>query len=273
MSEGTLAEQLNSANALFTQGKTADAQKAFRALLTPDLAGGGRVLVLNGLARCLHAEKNLEEAEALFEEALRELEKLFGPEHLHIAGALQNLARLRSERGHRTEAIRLGERALHILRKQLPPGDLRIADGLLNLSSHQYADKQYNAAEDTLKEAMQIWEAGEGHRSFGVSTCLNNLGRICEERGETRQGVLYHQEASGIRKELLGDHPETAFSLSNYGVALAGDGQWGKAAQTLQEALDCYERLGLGDSPDAATCRANLELCHKCSSGDSQTSV
>ena len=112
-----------------------------------------------------------------------------------------------------------------------------------------------------MKTALALWEAKEGRCCFGVSTCLNNLGRICEERGETHQGVLYHQEAVSIRKEILGIHPETAFSLGNYGAALAGDAQWDKAAQTLEEALSCYDRLGLSDSPDAATCRNNLSLC------------
>ena len=140
------------------------------------------------------------------------------------------------------------------------PGFLS-ADALLNLSSHQYTAKKYDAAEANLKMALHLWEAKEGRRCFGVSTCLNNLGRICEERGETRQGVLYHQEAVSIRKEILGIHPETAFSLGNYGAALAGDAQWEKAANTLEEALTCYDSLGLSDSPEAVTCRNNLNLC------------
>ena len=45
------------------------------------------------------------------------------------------------------------------------------------------------------------------------------------------------------------------------GAALAGDAQWEKAAQTLEEALSCYESLGLSDSPEAVTCRNNLNLC------------
>ena len=47
----------------------------------------------------------------------------------------------------------------------------------------------------------------------------------------------------------------------NCGAALAGDAQWEKAAQTLEEALSCYESLGLSDSPEAVTCRNNLNLC------------
>ncbi len=263
MDNNLLQTRLNEAFSLLSQGKPAEAERIYQALLTPELSGGGRFLVLDGLARCLHLQGKLEESDTLFEESLNGLEKLFGPDHPHVAGALQNLARIRSERGLLDEAARLGERALQSLQARLPPDDLRIADALLNLSSHQYAAKKYDLAETNLKAAMRLWEDKEGRRCFGVSTCLNNLGRICEERGESGQGVTYHQEASGIRKEILGDHPETAFSLGNFGAALAGDRQWHKAAETLSEALACYERIGLGDTPDAETCRRNLELCRR----------
>ncbi len=261
--DAVFQQRLNEARTLFAEGKAPAAEKIYRELLVPDLPAGGRILVQDGLARCLHVQGRMDEADEAFRESLRHLEELFGPDHIHVAGGLQNLARLRSERGEWEEAALLGERALDILRRGLPPDDLRIADALLNLSSHQYAAKKYEIAEANLKAAMKLWEAREGRRCFGVSTCLNNLGRICEERGETRQGVLYHQEAVSIRKEILGDHPETAFSLGNYGAALAGDAQWDKAAQALEEALACYERLGLADSPDAATCRSNLSMCRR----------
>ena len=76
-----------------------------------------------------------------------------------------------------------------------------------------------------------------------------------------RSGEKPVRESCTIRKEILGIHPETAFSLGNYGAALAGDAQWEKAANTLEEALTCYDSLGLSDSPEAVTCRNNLNLC------------
>lgn len=262
-------QRLNDARTLFSAGKPAQAESLYRELLQPDLPAGGNILVLDGLGRCLHAQGRLEEAEELFRQSLDLLEDFFGHDHPHVAGALQNLARLRSERGDRAEAVELGAKALRLLQKQLPPDDPRLADALLNLSSNQYAAKDYDAAEANLNKALHIWEGREGRRSFGVSTCLNNLGRICEERGETAQGVRYHREAVSIRKEILGDHAETAFSLGNYGAALAGDGQWAEAARALEEALACYARIGQADTPDAATCRANLELCRKAAQGAS----
>ena len=122
--------RLNEARMFFAEGKALAAEKIYRDLLKPDLPAGGRVLVLDGLGRCLHIQGRLEEAETFFRESLRFLEELFGPNHIHVAGGLQNLARLRSERGECEEAATLGERALDILKQNLPADDLRIADAL-----------------------------------------------------------------------------------------------------------------------------------------------
>ena len=122
--------RLNEARMFFAEGKALAAEKIYRDLLKPDLPAGGRVLVLDGLGRCLHIQGRLEEAETFFRESLRFLEELFGPNHIHVAGGLQNLARLRSERGECEEAATLGERALDILKQNLPADDLRHRGGL-----------------------------------------------------------------------------------------------------------------------------------------------
>ena len=113
--------RLSEARMFFAEGKALAAEKIYRDLLKPDLPTGGRVLVLDGLGRCLHIQGRLEEAEAFFRESLRLLEELFGPNHIHVAGGLQNLARLRSERGECEEAATLGRRRSPSLRKTCPP--------------------------------------------------------------------------------------------------------------------------------------------------------
>ena len=192
--------RLNEARMFFAEGKALAAEKIYRDLLKPDLPAGGRVLVLDGLGRCLHIQGRLEEAETFFRESLRFLEELFGPNHIHVAGGLQNLARLRSERGECEEAATLGERALDILKQNLPADDLRIADALLNLSSHQYTAKKYDAAEANLKMALHLWEAKEGRRCFGVSTCLNNLGRICEIMASALPSCTIRKPCPSVKK-------------------------------------------------------------------------
>ena len=80
--------RLNEARMFFAEGKALAAEKIYRDLLKPDLPAGGRVLVLDGLGRCLHIQGRLEEAETFFRESLRFLEELFGPNHIHVAGSV-----------------------------------------------------------------------------------------------------------------------------------------------------------------------------------------
>lgn len=258
-----LQNRLNEARTQLITGNAPAAERLYREELTAALAPTERILVLDGLGRCLHIQGRLGEAEDVFRESLILLQELFGLNSTHVALGLQNLARLRSERGDAREAARLCQQALDMLIENLGTEHPRVAEARLNLSSHQYALEAYDLARANLCEAMRIWEKTLGRRSMEVSTCLNNLGRICEQQGKTDQGVAHHQEAVFIRKELLGVHPETAFSLGNLGAALASDGQWMEAAGTLQEAINYYEQMGLLESPEAATCRGNLALCRK----------
>ena len=80
--------RLNEARMFFAEGKALAAEKIYRDLLKPDLPAGGRVLVLDGLGRCLHIQGRLEEAETFFRESLRFLEELFGPNHIHVPGSV-----------------------------------------------------------------------------------------------------------------------------------------------------------------------------------------
>lgn len=113
--------RLNEARMFFAEGKALAAEKIYRDLLKPDLPAGGRVLVLDGLGRCLHIQGRLEEAETFFRESLRFLEELFGPNHIHVAGGLQNLARLRSERENVKRPQRSANGRSTFLSKTCPP--------------------------------------------------------------------------------------------------------------------------------------------------------
>lgn len=183
---------LNEARMFSTEDKALVAKKIYRDLLEPDLSIGDRVLVLGGPGCCLYIQGRLEEAEMFFRESLRSSEELLEPNHIHVAGELQNLAWFRSERGECEEAATLDKRAPGILKWSLLADNLHIADALLNLSSYQYTVKKYDATEANLKMMLHPWETKEGRRCFGVPTYLNNLSRIYGEWDGTRQGALYH---------------------------------------------------------------------------------
>ena len=73
--------------------------------------------------------------------------------------------------------------------------------------------------------------------------------------------VVFEPDRLELRRQLLGEHEETAFSLGNLGVALASDGQWHEAAESLQAAVEMYDRLGLGNGEEAQGYKKNLEVC------------
>ncbi len=140
------------------------------------------------------------------------------------------------------------------------------AKDLLTKSADAYNAHDLDGAEALLLQVLEICEAAEGRRSLSVSTCLNNLGRIYENRAHFAKATRFHGEACVIRQALLGNHVETAFSLANYSAALMGDGQWGQAVEGLNMALIMYKKLKMLESPEAEVCRKNLALCREASS-------
>ena len=247
--------------AFMKAGDPAGAEAYCRKRLAEATGDGQRVLLLDYLVNLLLAGQKPEEAEQACREELALLEKLFGAEHPHIAGALHNLGMLLNGLGRFDEAMTHSARELAILQKALPPEHPRLAE--LGLANHYYETGRVVEAAGLLKEALASFEAAEGRESLGVSACLNNLGRILENRGENESSIPLFAEAVAIRRKLLGRHPETAFTLLNYGTALAAVGRIFDAANVLAECAALYAHLDMNDSPLCKACLSNLELCRR----------
>lgn len=128
-------------------------------------------------------------------------------------------------------------------------------------SSAEYQLHDLDQAEVLSKRALSLWERFKGHHCTDVATCLNNLGRICEERGLREQGIAYHREAASIYQDCLGDHPQTAFSLGNLATALAEDGQVREAAALFRRTLSMLAAFGRTEGYDIDGYRHNLAYC------------
>ena len=241
-------------------GDLAGAESRYRQLLdkgTDDPLH--KALALDGLGRAVFEQGR--QAEAI-EAAVSLLRERQGAQDPATCGALQNLGRLYLAAGQVEKSIAVSREAVDGLRAAFGEDHPLVAGALLRLSACLYMQRDLDGAEELLLKARDVFEKQPGNESrMDVSTCLNNLGRIREERGDLEQGIALHRQAAAIRKELLGDHTETAFSLGNLGVALATAGQWQEAVDTLQEALDCYARAGHTSGPDIEGYRKNLEIC------------
>ena len=124
-----------------------------------------------------------------------------------------------------------------------------------------YSQGELKEAEEFTLQAKALWEQEMGAESLPVSTCMNNLGRICEETDRAEEGIEWHRKALALRKKLLGDHPETAFCYGNLGTALAAHGQFEEAIDVLSAAINLFEKCGNTNGHDVEGYRKNLDVC------------
>ena len=256
--KGTMA----SLNKLMEEGLIDEAMAQCDKILGGEnVPDGLQILVLETLVRAQHAKGDLAGAEQSCRKEVELLEKMFGRDHPHVAMALHNLSMLLGEEGKHEEAIPYSQRELDIVTANTPEGGTAIADALVTLAEHHYEQGRFDVAELQVPRALDIYEAADGHHSLGVSTCLNNLGRIYENRNQNEEGVKFLEEAATIRKDILGTHPDTAFTLLNYGTGLAALDKFLDASRVLAKAAEMYSALGMDDNQYARAARDNLKVC------------
>ena len=256
-------ELLESGRKALEKGDFAYAKDCFASLQEIGAKQKSAIITLlanDGLGRTYAAMQDNAQAKKYFTLALMSAISKFGAEHLQTASCKQNLAKILSCLGEDAEAILYGESALAIIEAQ-EPNRLPHAHCLLATSSLYYRTKDFTRVGSLLKQALEIFESLLGRKSFEVSICLNNFGRLFEELGKPEEGIGYHQESVAIRTEVLGCHPETAFSLANLGSACAEAGHLNEAICALQSAINMYESLGMGKLADAVACQNNLQQC------------
>ena len=135
------------------------------------------------------------------------------------------------------------------------------------------------ALRDLLREYPALPAADEGGLRYALGLALFHQNRAEEAREEFSRACALLEQAPGpdlalaetalaraalaIRRKVLGDHPETAFSMGNLGTALAAAGHWQEAADMLEEAIACYARCGRTEGRDIDGYRYNLNICKK----------
>lgn len=255
--------RLRQGQQLQQQGDHAGAEAVFRDLAgQPDNSPGQSVLALDLLARCLHDRHEDAEAVRLLEGAVTLARTALCWQDPLKAGVMQNLARLHLLGGRREASVALGTEVLEGMEKALGSGHVETARAMQNLAAAHYELKHWDRAEYLLLRAKSVWEA-QAAPLPELAVCYNNLGRINEERGQYARGIAWHRQAVALRRRLLGEHPDTAFSLGNLGVALASAGEWEEAARTLEECLACYARCGQTGGSAVEGYRRNLEVCRQ----------
>lgn len=175
-----------------------------------------------------------------------------------LAAILQNHSFAALENRDMQESQKTGCEAVSVAREYLRDAPQAVASALSGLSAVYYRLADYDKAFSLCMEAKTNFE--QCGNSEKAATCMNNLGRICEETGRGEEGIAWHEQAVNARRRLA-CREDLAFSLGNLGVAYAQNGRWRQARESLAECVEIYGQLGLNESRECAGYVKNLEIC------------
>jgi serine/threonine protein kinase len=208
---------------------------------------------LNELARTLVNKSAYPEAEKLGLEGLRIRERIFGPKSSEVAESLRTLGSLYTEQEEWKRAQEVESRQVAILRGLHEDGPL-LASALNDLAVAQTRLAEFEAAEKTFAESLQICSRvfGEDHPEYASS--LENLGNIWYRRGEYARTAENLEKVLAIRRRALGDDAEpVARTLANLGAVYGASGNDVAALPKFQEALQRLTKFLGSDHPDVGS--------------------
>jgi tetratricopeptide (TPR) repeat protein len=220
----------------------------------PDCAGDRELAeALQKAADYLCGRAQYEQAESLYQRALRIGKQVWGPAHPQVAYPLCGLAYLYFEQGKYQQAEPLYQRALQIREQALGLIHPDVASTLQRLGLLYWKEGKYEQAELVHQRALQIREQALGTGHPQVATLLNDLALLAGEQGKYEQAEPLYQWALTIREQRLGpEHPDIAESLNNLADLYIEQGKYEQAEPLCEQAL-CILKQALGaEHPEVA---------------------
>ena len=219
-----------------------DSEKAvedYRAALriNPDFAAA-----YSSLGRIYQKENRYDEAEKQYEHAVAALEKTGKSADLPFAGALAELAWLKSDPGKFPKvASDLYERSLAIHEKVEGGEHVNVASALAFLASAYSVQARYQDAEKALQRALAIAERSQ---DLAVSASVYfSLGILYGlERSYTKEQSVFEKALAAYEKQSPVDENAIAGTLTALANAYWQAGKYLETAQAAERALSLLER-------------------------------
>ncbi|KAK4233637.1 acyl transferase/acyl hydrolase/lysophospholipase [Achaetomium macrosporum] len=189
----------------------------------------------------LYADQGrLEEAEAMYQRALRGKEKALGQGHTSTLRTVNNLGNLYVGQGQLEEAEAMYQRALQGFEEAPGPDHMSNLDTVNNLGI-LYGRLQ--EAETMYQRALQGYEKALGPDHTSTLNTVNNLGLLYADEGRLEQAeAMYQRALQGKEKALGRDHTSTLGTVNNLGFLYADQGRLEEAEAMYQRALQGYEK-------------------------------
>ena len=220
----------------------------------PDCAGGRELAeALQKAADYLCDRARYEQAEPLYQRALRIGKQVWGPAHPQVAYPLCGLAYHFYEQGKYQQAEPLYQRALQIREQVLGPTHPDVASTLERLGLLYWKEGKYEQAKLLYQRALYIQEQVKGAEHTEIAHLLNDLAVLSVEQGKHEQGELLYQRALSVWERTLGaNHPDVAIPLNNLADLYIEQGKYEQAEPLCERALRIWKQALGAEHPGVA---------------------
>jgi tetratricopeptide (TPR) repeat protein len=256
------------ARLLEATGKFADAEAAFRAVLSLSARAGDDALVAETWRHLIDivGVRQARHADALALEPAAETAVIRAGDPPRLRAALwHSLAGLAGARSDHDAATRGYEQALALRERELGPAHLSVADTLSGLGVVFRAQGNYDRARAVYERALGIYRDHLGPAHPEVARTLSNLGVALNAQGMHAEAQRELERALAINEAALGpDHPRVASALNNLGLTFKAQGKYAEARERYERALAIYEAVHGTNHPQVSSTLNNLAfVLHK----------
>ncbi len=203
---------------------------------------------LKQLADHLKAQGFLQEAEALYTQALNIHTDRLGSDHPDTASSMRDLAVLFEEQEMYHKAEPLQEDLVAFYRKTYGTADSRTARAINDLGGIYMGLERFQDAQRACEEALQIRESILGQDHPDTAESLHNQGVIYEISDLIERARSSYERALTIREKVLGnEHPDTITTVHSLARLYEEEGMDEKADAMYQRMYDASGEEGEGE--------------------------
>ncbi len=235
------------AQLLHEMGKLADAERLFRRAVVMNQVRLGNDHLRTAkskalLAGLLKAEEKLDEATALYDDALA-IERRQPGHEVEVARILNDLAQVLSTEGKVEEAERQFLEAISIQHRVLGTSHPDLANTLHNFAILLTSKGEREEAETVFRQVVAMWRELLGNQHPFLAASLVNLGVILKDQGKLDEAEPIYREAIEIQRSALGDnHPDLGATLYNFAKLLQAENNSQAAEPILRQALAIHRK-------------------------------
>lgn len=207
----------------------------------------GYTMTLSGMINLQIRMRMIDEAEINQLQAIEDLKRIYGENHLHIANAYLRMAEINFQKSNFAESENFVKKSLEIRENLQSPSNPDMINTYNFLGNLYRQTGRYEESEKNLQHAIQLHTESNYTDTLNYTTYLNNLAITKTFLGQIDSAAVIHQEVLNLRQKLLPpDNSSITISMYNLGYMHHKLGNLNEA-KTLFEQVVERDKHSLGD--------------------------